>query len=229
MTGLIMKDLLCLRKTINLYIIFSAGFLALCVAVDFPMTTVASFLSVMVMVLPITTFTYDHAAKWEVYGLALPVSRTKTVAARYLLFVLLMGGIAVITAVFVVILLLMDRQDRAWELLLTLCGCLGVGALFNTFLLPLTYRFGVERAKIVLIGLVIVFAGLVTLWLVPLGGLDWLQSLDGPSVPEGSGTAPAGSIPAVLPWLVFGAAALCMVLLALSFLISCTVYRKKEM
>lgn len=232
MTGLILKDLLCLRKTMTIYAVFTVGFLALCVAIDFTVSSIASFLCVTVMVLPMTAFSYDHAAKWEAYGLALPVSRAKTVAARYLLYLLLVGGVAVIATVFEAVLLLMDRRDSAFELLVTLCGCLVVGVLFNAVLFPLMYRFGVERAKGFFFGLLIAFAGLVTLWLVgPLDGLDWLESLDGPPVPEGSGGAviPAESFPAVLPWLVIGTAAVCAVLLGVSYLISCAIYRQKEM
>ena len=227
MTGLILKDFLILRKTINIYAVFFVGFLALCITVDFPVSTIASFLSVIVMVLPLTAFNYDHAAKWEVYGLALPVSRTKTVAARYLLCLLLVVGVAVIAAAFETVLLLLDRGDSAWELLLTVCGCMGAGVLFNAILLPLIYRFGIERAKIIAFGLLICIAGLVTLWMVPLGGLRWLQSLDsiiggpdGPTVVLSSGS----------PWpVVVGIAAACVILLGASFLLSRAIYQRKEM
>lgn len=227
MTGLILKDLFCLRKTMNIYAVFLAGFLALCTAVDFPVSSIASFLSIVMMVLPMTAFSYDKQAKWDIYGLALPVSRTKTVAARYLLFLLLMGGIAVIAAVFLAVLFLMDRQDSAWDLLLTFCGCMGAGVLFNAILLPLIYRFGIERAKIIAFGLIIAIAGLVTLWMVGLGGVDRLQSLDsiiggpdGPTVVISSGA----------PWLAAVSAALvCAALLGVSFLISCAIFKKKEM
>ena len=227
MTGLIWKDFLCLRKTMSVYAVFFAGFLALCVAIDFPVSSIASFISVIVMVLPMTAFSYDKQAKWEVYGLALPVSRTKTVAARYLLYLLLMGGVAVIAAVFDAVLLLMDRQDSAWELLLTFCGCIGAGVLFNAILLPLVYRFGIERAKIIAFGLIIAIAGLVTLWLLPMGGAQWLEMLDstiggpdGPTVVISSGS----------PWLAAVSVALvCAALLGVSFLISCAIFKKKEM
>ena len=227
MTGLIVKDLLCLRKTINIYALFAVGFLALCVAVDFPTSSMASFLSVMVMVLPMTALTYDRAAKWEVYGLAVPVSRTKTVAARYLLLLLLIGGIAVIAAVFEVVLLITNRRDSAWELLLTVCGCLGAGVLFNAILLPLIYRFGIERAKIIAFGLIIVIAGLVTLWMVGLDGLDRLQSLDSTI---GGPDGPTVVISTGSPWLAAVSVALvCAALLGISFLISCAIFKKKEM
>ena len=227
MTGLIWKDFLCLRKSISVYAIFTVGFLALCIAVDFTTSSIASFLSIVVMVLPITAFSYDKQAKWDIYGMALPVSRTKTVAARYLLFLLLMGGVAVIAAVFLTGLNLMNRQDSAWELLLTFCGCMGAGVLFNAILLPLTYRFGIERAKIIAFGLIIAIAGLVTLWLLSFSGHQWLEVLDstiggpdGPTVVISSGS----------PWLAAATVTLvCAALLGVSFLISCAIFKKKEM
>lgn len=227
MTGLIWKDILCLRKTIGVYAVFTVGFLALCIAVDFTTSSIASFLSIVIMVLPMTAFSYDKQAKWGIYGLALPVSRTKTVAARYLLFLLLMGGVAVIAAVFLAVLILMDRQDSAWDLLLTFCGCMGAGVLFNAILLPLTYRFGIERAKIVAFGLIIAIAGLVTLWLLPLRGLQWLEMLDSTI---GGPDGPTVVISTGSPWLAAVSVALvCAALLGVSFLISCAVFKKKEM
>ena len=227
MTGLILKDLLCLRKMMSVYAVFLAGFLALCVAIDFPVSSIATFLSIVIMVLPMTEFSYDKQAKWDIYGLALPVSRTKTVAARYLLFLLIMGGVAVIAAAFLAVLILMDRQDSAWDLLLTFCGCMGAGVLFNAILLPLTYRFGIERAKIIAFGLIIVIAGLVTLWMVGLGGLDRLQS---PDSIIGGADGPTVVISTVPPLLAaVDLTLVCAVLLGVSFLISCAIFKKKEM
>ena len=227
MTGLILKDLLCLRKTINIYIICLAGFLTLCVAVDLPVPSIASFISIIVMVLPMTAFSYDKQAKWEVYGLALPVSRTKTVAARYLLYLLLMGGVAVFAAAFEAVLILTGRRDSAYDLLFTFGSCLGAGVLFNAILLPLIYRFGIERAKIIAFGLIIVIAGLVTLWMVPLSGLQWLKMLDSTI---GGPDGPTVVISTGSPWLAAVSVALvCAVLLGVSYLISCAIYKKKEM
>ena len=225
MTGLIWKDILCLRKTIGVYAVFTVGFLALCTTIDFPMSSMASFLSIVIMVLPMTAFSYDKQAKWDIYGMALPVSRTKTVAARYLLFLLLMGGVAVIAAVFTAVLILMNRQDSAWDLLLTFCGCIGAGVLFNAILLPLVYRFGIERAKIIAFGLIIAIAGLVTLWLLSFSGhQEMLDSTiggpDGPTVVLSTGS----------PWLAAVSVVLvCAALLGVSFLISCAIFKKKEM
>ncbi|MCI8840806.1 MAG: ABC-2 transporter permease, partial [Oscillospiraceae bacterium] len=84
MTGLILKDLLILRKTLRSYLLILAIYVAVAFAGYWSASFVGGFMMVMVAMLPMNVFAYDKQAKWDVYGLSLPVGRTKTVAARYL-------------------------------------------------------------------------------------------------------------------------------------------------
>ena len=90
MTGLLMKDLLNIKRTLlgmlGLMAIYGVVFSAL-------MGDASSFLSSMLTVIFITvtvsSFSYDALVRWDRYALSLPVSRRDLVASKYLLAVVL--------------------------------------------------------------------------------------------------------------------------------------------
>ena len=95
MTGLMMKDALVMRKTLRLYALFLLFYSGLAVLGVFPMSMALAMVEVIVMVLPISSFSYDEAAKWDRYAAVLPVGRTAVVKARYLfLLPVLLAGAA---------------------------------------------------------------------------------------------------------------------------------------
>ena len=92
MTGLMMKDALVMRKTLRLYALFLLFYSGLAVLGVFPMSMALAMVEVIVMVLPISSFSYDEAAKWDRYAAVLPVGRTAVVKARYLFLLLVLLG-----------------------------------------------------------------------------------------------------------------------------------------
>lgn len=216
MTGLIYKDLLCLRKSVLSYGVVIAIYIVLSVMGVLDMSILAGVLALMVSLLPVSSFSFDQAAKWECYGLALPVSRTKTVAARYVVVLLMAAAGAALALLGGAVTVLLER-GADWETyLVTLAVSLGLSILINAILLPLLYKFGAERARIALLGVLgaVMLVGGAFLGLA--GGLEWLDSLPDPS--------PA--MVAAAPFLVMAAG---VALLALSFLISRWLYGRREM
>ena len=96
MTGLMMKDALVMRKTLRLYALFLLFYSGLAVLGVFPMSMALAMVEVIVMVLPISSFSYDEAAKWDRYAAVLPVGRTAVVKARYLFLLLVLLAAAAI-------------------------------------------------------------------------------------------------------------------------------------
>ena len=82
MTGLIWKDLLVLRKTIRTYVLFLALYSLLAVFDIFPLSTVTAVTELIIMMLPLSAFSYDEYAKWDRYAAALPLGRRAVVGAR---------------------------------------------------------------------------------------------------------------------------------------------------
>ena len=97
MTGLMMKDALVMRKTLRLYALFLLFYSGLAVLGVFPMSMALAMVEVIVMVLPISSFSYDEAAKWDRYAAVLPVGRTAVVKARYLFLLLVLLAAAALS------------------------------------------------------------------------------------------------------------------------------------
>lgn len=220
MTGLILKDFLGLRNVLKSYLIVLVIYVALTVFGVWSPAVTTAFFAMMAGMLPFTCFNMDHAAKWEPYGAALPVNRNKTVAARYLTLLIMLGAVAALELATAGVLWLTVSQEEALSALMASCVCLGMGAVLNAIILPLIYRFGAERARIIFYAAFLGLIGLAVLWLVPLGGMEWLTGLLSP--------LEEGDVSALLAALPFLFVAVCFLLLVPSYFISCAIYRKKE-
>ena len=215
MTGLILKDFLILRKTLRTYLLFLAVYVVLAFSGVWSPEFVSGFIMVMIAVLPMNVFAYDQQAKWDTYGLALPVGRTKTVAARYLCVLILCLSTVVLECVFGAVLFAAGKLEDVGEYLFSGAVCGLMAALVNAILLPFLYKFGPERARIVLIGVVgIFFAVLAAVFVViPKGdGVVWLETLS---------ELQTAAIPVI--GLLAGLALLCV-----SFLLSRHFYGRKD-
>ena len=146
MTGLMMKDALVMRKTLRLYALFLLFYSGLAVLGVFPMSMALAMVEVIVMVLPISSFSYDEAAKWDRYAAVLPVGRTAVVKARYLFLLLVLLAAAAIGLVGSILASLLAREDLG-ELLATLLVSMGLGLMIADIMLPVVYQLGPERAR----------------------------------------------------------------------------------
>ena len=223
MTGLILKDILCLRKVLRSYLVIFGAYALLVATGVWSVSVLLGFLSVMVSMLPFTCFNVDHAAKWDAYGLALPVSRNKIVGARYLALLLMIAMGAVIALAAGAGIWIAGRgEEEFFVTLLTGLVCLGLGSLINAPMLPLIYWFGAERARIVFFALFFGIGGLLGLWLLPMGGAQWLETIiiDTDAFYQNKFFIAAVSLLCV---------AVSLTLRGVSYLISCAIYRRKEM
>ena len=217
MTGLILKDFLILRKTLRSYLFMLVVYVGIAFTGVWSADIVGVLLVVMVVMLPMNVFAYDKQAKWDTYGLALPVGRTKTVAARYLCVLLLCLLSVGLTAILGMMLYAAGRVEEPVEFLVS-CSVTGLMAvLVNAIMLPFLYKFGPERARMMFFGIMGGIVLLVVAALFPLGGLAWLKALE---LAEPT-PAQAAAIPAV-------AAVAGLALLAVSFLLSRHFYGAKD-
>ncbi len=221
MTGLVLKDFLGLRKVLKSYLIILVVYVGLTVFGVWSPSFTVGFFSVMAAMLPFTCFNLDYTAKWEPYGAALPVSRNRTVAARYCTLLIMQGAVAVLELVTAGVFWLAGDLEEALSTLLAGCLCLGMGAVLNAIILPLIYKFGAERARVIFYATFMGLIGLAVLWLVPLGGAEWL--MDTLNWLEGR------DMMGLLVALPFLFVAVCFLLLVPSYFISCAIYRRKEL
>ncbi len=178
MTGLILKDFLILRKTLRSYLFVLVVYAGVAFTGVWSADIVGVLMVVTVTMLPMNVFAYDKQAKWDTYGLALPVGRTKTVAARYLCVLLLCLLSVGLTAILGAALYAAGRVEEPVEFLVT-CSVMGLmSVLVNAIMLPFLYKFGPERARMMFFGIMGGIVLLVVAALFPLGGLEWLKSLE---------------------------------------------------
>ena len=111
MTGLILKDFLILRKTLRTYLFIMIVYTAVAFSGVWTADIVGVLMVVVLMMLPMNIFAYDKQCQWDTYGLALPVGRTKTVAARYLCVLLLCVFSVALTALLGAALYAGERID----------------------------------------------------------------------------------------------------------------------
>ena len=217
MTGLILKDFLILRKTLRSYLFMLVVYVGIAFTGVWSADIVGVLLVVMVVMLPMNVFAYDKQAKWDTYGLALPVGRTKTVAARYVCVLLLCLLSVGLTAILGMMLYAAGRVEEPVEFLVS-CSVTGLMAvLVNAIMLPFLYKFGPERARMMFFGIMGGIVLLVVAALFPLGGLEWLKALE---LAEPT-PAQAAAIPVI-------AAIAGLALLTVSFLLSRHFYGQKD-
>ena len=82
MTGLVLKDMLVMRKTLKTYVLFLAFYLLLAVIGLFPISTITAVTQIIIMMLPLSAFSFDELAKWDRYALTFPTGRRSLVGAR---------------------------------------------------------------------------------------------------------------------------------------------------
>ena len=210
MTGLMLKDILVLRKTLRSYVLFLLFYVGMAAVGLFAIPFITAFVQIIVMVLPMSAFAYDEQAKWDRYALTLPVGRRTVVTARYL-FVLLMIITAALFALVSCQILSLAQQGDMLENLGTAAVSLALGLLAADLNLPMSYAMGPERARPYLYATVF----LPVLALLGAAKLGWLDGLERLS-------------PSILTALFLFIPLLPLLGLPVSYLISCRIMEQKE-
>lgn len=143
MKGLLLKDLINLKSTLKLFLAFLALFLVLTLTTGDLGSSSLSIIVLSVM-LPFTTVALDERAKWDRTALASPIRRSTLVISKYVLGILLL----LIALCAGLVLGLLGREEIGE--LFTQLFLLGMsGAWILSIMLPLMFRFGAEKGRII--------------------------------------------------------------------------------
>lgn len=149
MKGLLLKDLyvmLANRKTLLyalvLGLVFTLGF-------KDNGTLFTMILGMIIMMLAYSTFTLDDQARWPVYALILPVKRRTIVAAKYLLVVFSAAAGMAIGALASIATYLLGYAGSIAANIATTFGILTSFLLAISVVLPLVFKFGIEKIRMV--------------------------------------------------------------------------------
>jgi len=146
MKGLILKDLMGLKKFSKNYLIFIL-FYAVIGLFSNMYALFSGFIMVFAFMLPITAVSFDERSKWDSYALTMPISRKDIVLSRYLLGLIFAGAAVVICFVYT---LITSGENFGTSLLLSGAFFL-VGMLFFSIIFPILLKVGVEKGRLTMI------------------------------------------------------------------------------
>ena len=206
MKGLLVKDLLMMRQHIFLTLVIILVYAFVAVTAN-GMAEVFSFITIFLGIFfPVNTLAYDDKAHWDRLALSMPVSRTTVILSKYLLS---LGFMVVLSAVSLFFIWAIQKGAVTTEDFLGVAGVLALGVTLVSIMLPLMFKFGVEKARIIIF-LVAILPVLASMLISKFDvSVEW-------SVLSDIKTAA----------LCIGVAVI--FLLAVSFLCSLSIYRRKE-
>lgn len=211
MKGLILKDFYTMARY-GKTLLALIGFYVVLAFLGQPASFVSTMLVFLCTMLVISSFSYDEYGKWNKYCLSLPVSRRQIVGGKYL-FALIMLVIGLALGLLGGYLLSLTQDISFAEDVLPSCLGGAVAALFMlAVLLPLMYRFGVEKGRILMLAVCLLPVILV------LGAVKFMKARGIPMPDEAT----------VLLWLKILP---CLALVGFigSYLVSVAVFMKKEL
>jgi len=151
MKSLILKDLTAFQSYVKTLVLFVLFFTIITFSMDD-----ASFLSGMIILwmamLPISSFSYDQHAKWDLFAQTLPVTRKQIVQAKYVLGLLIVGFATVLAIILNSIVSSVKSLPIEWNVLIESNLLIGLVAIvFLSILFPLIYKYGVEKSRMLII------------------------------------------------------------------------------
>lgn len=208
MKGFIYKDLCLLGSVWKSYAFILVMFSALTVTGVYDVSFLFMMVSVILCMYPSTSFSYDELAKWDRFAVSVPNGRVTVVRAKYG-FALLLGAASLVFDLLLSLLAAFLGRMELGNGLLTCVGGVAGALLINALMLPLLFRFGAQKGRILLIAVVAALAGVLGA-LLAIGGMTAF----------GSGLLKSFVL-VVLPVLT-------LLTLFVSYRVSLGIYQKKE-
>ena len=153
MKGLIIKDILNLKKNLRTTLLMIIVFTFMAYGSGDP-SYIIGMTVLIFTTMSITSMAYDELAKWDSYALSMPISRRNIVLSKYVLSIILSVLSVVISTIISYVLILLKSDMNGFELLLTSYIVFGISILFICVILPLIYKFGVEKSRLLMIGVI---------------------------------------------------------------------------
>lgn len=156
MKGLLVKDLINLRALLKIYgaIVVVWFFISLW---NGQPEFFSGIMVMFVVMIPITTLSYDDSCKWDLFAVASPVSRKQIVLSKYILMMIalvLSAGIAFAGN------LLMGESPEESLFLATLLFPFGI--IIGSVVLPIIFKLGAEKGRFVFVAVIAVIVALVS-------------------------------------------------------------------
>ncbi len=215
MRGLLEKDIRLLLHSKQTFLCFIA--ITIILGVTQKNTFVLGYSTFLMAALLVSTLSYDEMDHGLAFLFTLPIDRKMYVREKYLLCI---GGSIIAwfiaLVLYLVVMVVSNSHIVFSEELVKGVDFLPIGILYLSLLLPLQIKFGVEKSRLVVLG-VSVFAGIMIYFLAEKSGM-----LDGNVVVYALGLIGDAAVD-VIVLLVAGCLAV------VSYLCSCRIMKKKEL
>ena len=156
MIGFIKKDLAMIKSNFKLLGILIIVYTVMGLLGEMDVSFILPFMSVMIM---ISTFSFDNYNKWDAYSISLPNGRKNSIKAKYIATIFMILVVSVITTILSFIISYANTKTINYEqILVSMLGTIFGTLLVLTFMYPIIYKFGIEKARI---GIFIIVFGLV--------------------------------------------------------------------
>lgn len=159
MLGLIKKDFLIIKNNLKLIIVMLMVFFIMALGGQFNISFIPTFIIVMLF---ISTFSYDEYNNWDAYAITLPGGRKNIVKSKYIASLFLTLLSAVITVLLNYLISVINNTDVN-EFISSLLGSICAIVIIQSIMYPLIFKFGMEKGRIVLFILVFVMVGVISL------------------------------------------------------------------
>jgi hypothetical protein len=211
MYGLLLKDIYNLRKYVKQISISVVVFGLFAINLKNPAYLIG-MITMMTSMMVITSMSYDEYAKWDKYALTMPILKKDIVLSKYLLLILSTLAGTVSSTILALIMTAFMKLQSLIEILLTSGIVALIMLLLFSLLIPVLYKYGVEKARIIMfaiIGIPILAATLFVKLMVKL-------NVPKPSMEQ-------------IEMLGYAFPVIVLIILFLSYNISVKIFNKKEL
>ena len=202
MKGLILKDFMNLKQQWKVWAIFLIfyGFMS----VSTKSNSMGAMIIVMCAILPTTFMSYDEKANWDKYALSMPLSRDDMVLSKYIISIFFFAAAFLLN----IVLNLLMGSTEIEKMLFESTILSTVGILYISIILPILFKYGVEKSRLIV--LMVFFAPwiIVVLFLKLNVNIPYKQIFN--------------TYSSILPLIS-------IVIFIISILISLNIYKKKEL
>lgn len=202
MKGILIKDGIVLKSQAKSFIFVYAVWGVMAVMYK-NFYFLSGFICILTLMVPLNTMSYDEKAGWDKYVLTMPVSRKNMVIGKYVVGII-SGAVAMLLSVAAALFV----GEKILEVLISCAAVFAVSVMMISVVLPIIFKFGVEKGRLVFMGVSVLFALIVVL--ISMGNV--------PALSQGFLKAAAYSMPFVA-----------IAMLAASVALSVYIYKAKEL
>lgn len=158
MKGLLLKDLYMMKKHLRSWIFMMLVFIGVS-CLDSDTTSFVFYPCMLSGMIPVSLLGYDERGKWDVYAGTLPCTKAQIVSAKYLIGLMVHGGVLLLTAIARGVCMAVT-DSFVWSEYLAMIGLLVMlGCASAAITLPFMFKFGVEKGRIAYYVMVGVISG----------------------------------------------------------------------